>query len=900
MGLDRLSRIIALRLRTVFRRNDVERELDDELQYHVDQQIAEHVRNGMSPHDARATALRAIGGLEFRKDQVRDTRGTRWLDELSSDFSFALRSVRRARGFATAVIVTLALGIGANTAMFTLLRGTLLRPLPNREGNRLIYLRQSAPGSGQTNISFSVPEVADFRAEAKTLSSIAEYSQSIPFTLVAADGHPTRARVGIISGNYFEVLGLSAVEGRLTSPRDDGPDAPSVAVLSYKYWLEHFGGDPKVIGRVVRLNDQSSTIIGVTQPAPDYPRLTEIFVNTVTSPHHLSATMVTGRTHRMSELFARLAPNATVEQAKAEIEGISAGMFRDHPEAYEKAAKHSIAVFSLREALSERASMTFWLLMGAATFVLLIACANVAYLTLMRGIGREREMVVRAALGAGRARLRRLLVVENLTLAIVGGALGVLVAAAALRLLVAFAAQFSPRASEIRIDATVLAVGLATSVLAAILLSFIPRISNDGVLGSALGASNGGRRVTLGHGRQRVQQTLVVAQIAVCMILLTGAGLLTRTLTKLHSVETGVQTDRVLTLDLPLQGDLLKEVMKPEHLDRYERIRSRVAALPGVDVASLGSAVPLRGSLDFDVKAENRATPPNRATPHASVKMVDPKYFAASGIPVIKGRTFETTDRRGSALVVIVSQAFAKQIFGDEDPVGKRIAWTGDVLRFTPFSGSWRTIVGIVGDTRDRGLDGDLTPSVYEPFAQELVLGGSLVIRTSTDPAAMQQNILRAIHDEAPTQLIEHVATFDQIRDEAVAPRRLNAMFISSFGGLAFVIAMVGIAGVLAFAVTSRTSEIGIRMSLGADAARVRRMILGEGGLLLAVGVALGLTGALFAARLLRGMLFGVSPHDPLTLASVTFVLAAVGVAACWLPAARAARVDPAIALRAE
>jgi putative ABC transport system permease protein len=620
------------------------------------------------------------------------------------------------------------------------------------------------------------------------------------------------------------------------------------------------------------------------------------------SPHHLSATMVTGRTHRMSELFARLAPNATVEQARTEIDRISSNMFRDHPEAYEKAAKHAISMFPLRDALNERASLTFWLLMGAAAFVLLIACANVANLTLMRGVGREREMLVRAALGAGRARLRRLLIVENLALAAVGGAFGVLVASAALKLLVAFAAQFSPRASEIRIDATVLSVGLMTSVMAAIVLSFIPRVSGKGSLASALAPSSGGRRITLGRGRQRVQQSLVVTQIAVCMILLTGAGLLTRTLSKLHSVETGVHADHVLTMDLPLQGDLLREIMKqPANLDRYERIRARVGALPGVEIASLGTVAPLRNSaISFDVKVEDRPTPPNRPTPNASAKMVDPRYFLASGIPLIKGRAFENTDRRGTGSVVIVSESFAKQLFGDDDPIGKRVAWTGDVLRFTPFSGEWRTIVGVVGDTRDRGLDGAPTPAMYQPFAQELILGGALVVRTTADPATLQPIILRAIRDVAPSQLIEHVATFDQIRDESVAPRRLNAMFISSFGALAFVIAMVGIAGVLAFAVTSRTSEIGIRMSLGADASRVRRMVLGEGGILLAAGVAIGLAGALFAARLLRGMLFGVSPYDPVTLGGVACVLAAVGVAACWLPAARAARVDPAIALRAE
>jgi len=492
------------------------------------------------------------------------------------------------------------------------------------------------------------------------------------------------------------------------------------------------------------------------------------------------------------------------------------------------------------------------------------------------------------------------LIVENLKLATLGGALGVGVAFAALRLLVAFAGQFSPRAAEIRVDGIVLAVGLATSVIAAVGLSFVPRIGGERTLASSLGPAGG--RITLGRGRQRFQQSLVVAQIAVCMVLLTGAGLLVRTLAKLDSVESGVRAEHVLTLELPLQGDLLKEVMKqPANVARYERMRDRVAALPGVDKVAVGNVAPLRNSMiDLDAKAEGRVVAPNRPTPHAAIKTVDTNYFAAAGIPLLKGRNFAATDRRGSPLVVVLSESFAKQVFGDEDPIGRRVALTGEVLKFTPFSGDWRTVIGMVGDTRDRGLDKGPTPAMYEPFAQEFVMAAALVVRTRSDPAMLQPIILRAIREVAPQQLIENVATIDQIRDEAVAARRLNAMFIASFGGLAFLIAMVGIAGVLAFSVSSRTAEIGIRMSLGADGRRVRRMVLGEGGVMLAVGVVIGLTGALFTARLLRGLLFGVTPHDPTTLAAVAFVLAAVGIAACWVPAARAARVDPAVALRAE
>ncbi|HET9985722.1 MAG TPA: ABC transporter permease [Longimicrobiales bacterium] len=900
MTIDRWPRIVSLRFRSLFRRSDVERELEEELEYHVEQQTAENIRQGMEPDAARRAAVRALGGIDLRKEQVRDTRGTRFVEELLRDVMFALRSLRRAPGFTTTVVLTLALGIGANTAMFTLLRGTLLRPLPNRDGERLVYLRQSAPGSQQQNVQFSVPEVADYRAGSKTLSAIAEYSSSLPFTLVGADGVPERVRAGIVSGNYFDVVGLEPVLGRLITPADDGAAAAPVMVLSYSYWMERFGGDRSVIGRAVRVNEKTSTIVGVVQPAPDYPSPTDVFVNTVTSAHHLSATMVTDRSHRMSHLFGRVAPNHTVEEARVELGRIAANMRRDHPEAYEKASHYTITVSPLRDAMNERSSLMFWVLMGAAAFVLLIAAANVSNLTLMRGVWREREMLVRAALGAGKGRLRRLLVAENLALALLGGALGVLVALAGVELLVAFAAQLSPRAREIRVDGVVLAVGLATSVVVAIALSFVPRLGGEGTLAASLAPA--GRRTTLGRGGQRLQRSLVIAQLAVCMVLLTGAGLLVRTLAKLDAVETGVRVDHVLTVEMPVTGELMREVMKqPEHLARYERIRDRVAVLPGVQLAALASGSPLRGEImDFDVKAEGVVLPPDRPTPHPALRTADPNYFAAAGIPLLKGRVFDATDRVGSARVVVLNESSARQLFGDRDPIGRRVALTGPVLKFTPFTDEWRTVVGVVGDTRDEGLDHDPTPMMYQPFAQEIIFGGTLVIRTTSDPTVLQPTVIRAIREVVPRQFIERVMTLEQIRDERVAPRRLNALFIAAFGTLALLIAMVGIAGVLAFSVSSRTAEIGIRMSLGADSSRIERMVLSEGGVLLAAGLAVGLTGALLAARLLRGLLFGVTPHDPTTLGAVAFVLVGVGVAACWLPAARAARVDPAVALRAE
>jgi len=899
MDLDRLALILPLRVRSLFRRGTVDAELDEELHYHIERQTEENIRRGMAPDDARKAALIAIGGVAFQKDRLRDARGLRWLEELIGDIRVSIRNLTHAPGHAATVIITLALGIGANTAMFALLRGTLLRPLPNRDAGRVLVLRQDAHGAGRTDLRFSVPEVVDYRNASMSVAEFGEYSSAVPFTLVDDNGQPSRVTVGIVSGNYFDVVGIGAALGRVLNAHDDGAAAAPVAVLSYPFWIDHYGGDPRVIGRSIRLNDRLVTVVGVADPGPRFPEVTDAYANTVTSPHQLSATMATLRTHRMSQLFARLSPTSSVLQARSELQQIAARMFRAHPEAYEPAARYAITVERLGTAIDERAALTIWLLAAAAGFVLVIACANVSNVTLMRGVGRERELVIRAALGAGRGRLRRLLVAENLLLALSGGVLGVLVAYSTLHLVVSFAAQFSPRAAGIHVDGVVLGVGLLSSLMAAIGLALVQPLAGSRTLATSLMPS--GSRATLGPGRQRIQRYLVVGQVAISMVLVTGAGLLARTIAKLQTVDTGLRMDHVLTLELPLAGDLSREVPNPANLERYQAMRDRVAALPGVDVAALAEVPPLREPiLAFELKVEGRPLAPNRPTPRAPFRSVDPQYFGAVGMPMVRGRNFESTDRVGSPRVVIVSESFARQLFGDADPIGHRIAPTGEVLKVTPFTDDWRTIVGVVRDARESGVDSDPEPTVYEPFAQELILSGALVILTGSDVPTLGATITRTIRDIAPQQLIEHVETLDQIRYESVAPRRLNAMFVAVFGGLALAIAMVGIAGVLAFSVRSRTAEIGIRMSLGADAARVRGMILGEGGGLLLRGVALGLVGALFATQVLRSLLFGITPHDPFTLGGSVIALAIVGLLACYVPAARAAHVDPAITLRTE
>ena len=810
------------------------------------------------------------------------------------DFRYAIRSLSRARGFAIAVVVTLGLGIGANTAVFSVVRGVLLKPLPHRDGDRLMYLRQSTEGPGGENVLFSVPEIEDFRTSSTKLAGIAEYSP-MTFSLLG-DDDAVRIDVGLVTGNYFDVMGLAPVLGRSFDERDDGTGADPVMMLTHDYWLERFGGDSAIVGTSVIAGGRAVQVVGVLQPAPYFPGRIDALMNMVNSEHHLSAMMVTGRTHRMTEMIARLAPGATVAEARAEIEGITARVHREYPEAYDAGSRYRVTLTPFQEVLGQDARLTLWLLMAAAAFVLVIACANVANLTLMRGVRREHELTVRASLGAGTSRLRRLLLAENLVLAGLGGALGLLLAFAGVGMLTTFAERYSPRASEIRVDGAVLAFTSALVLVVAVLLSYAPKLATESNIGTLIAA--GGRRTTAGSRRQRLQQALVIAQIAVSVMLLTGAGLLTRTMQRLSMVDAGLDTENVLTMEVPIDFGAESTELA---VSRYQQMQGELAALPGVRQVAFGSTIPLRSAgFMLEIKAEGRPVAPGEPMPRAEYRTTGPDYFSAAGIPLLRGRDFAATDRLGGAPVVILNETLANQLFPGEDPIGRRVAWTGSVLEFIPVSGDWRTVVGVVGDTKDGGLDAPPLPAMFMPFVQEAFPSGGLVIRSRGDAARLAPEATRIVRSIAPQQPIENVLTLDQIRDESVGPRRLNAMLVGSFGLLALIVAAIGIAAVLAFSVSARTNEIGIRMSIGADSGMVQRMILSEGGLLVVLGLVIGAAGALSLSRLMQGLLFGVEPHDPMTLAIVAFIMAAVGILACWIPALRAARIDPGVALRAQ
>ncbi len=896
------------RIAGIFTKDNADNDLRAEMESHLEMETAEFIRRGMDPAEARRKAMLAAGGLTQAVEAVRDQRGLPWIESIAADIRYAFRSLRRTPAFTLVVVVTLALGIGANTAIFSVVRGVLLKPLPHREGDKLVYLRHSMDGPGGANLQFSVPEIRDLRTGAKSLAGIAEFSPWVQ--TLEGNNDAIRLNGGLVTGNFFEVMGLAPVLGRVTQPSDDGSGVPPVMVLTHEFWQRRFGGDTSIIGKQLRVEGNSVTVIGVLEPAPSLERV-DAFMNMVISSHHLSAMMVEGRTHRMTDVVARLAPGASVEQARTEVASVYTRMQNDYKEAYDPGSHYRLRVIPFKEVLGEKARLTLLLLMAAAAFVMIISAANVANLTLMRGVRREHELVLRAALGAGVARLRRLLLVENLVLAFMGAAGGIVIAIGGLRLLISLAERYSPRANEIRLDTVVLGFTLALSVAIALLLSFLATMPKEGTFAAWIAA--GTRRVSGSLRKQRLQRALVVAQIAVSVVLLAGAGLLTRTMFALSEVNTGLRTEEVLTINVPLlqlgggpsnpadMGSWFRALMisDGQAKEKYDRIMRDIAALPGVIEVGVGSNTPLLGSTtQMEVKAEGKTLAVGEAQPRADMRSANPDYFDAAGIPLIKGRAFAATDQRGSGRVVIINQTLAERFFHNEDPIGKQIAWTGDVLRFSPISGDWRTIVGVVGNTKDGGQDATPRGVMFMPYAQELSMGGVLVVRTDRDAAALATAATRIVRRIAPTAPIENVMTVKQIKDQSVAPRRLNAALVSSLGILALIIAAVGIGGVLAFSVSSRTNEIGIRMSLGAQRSMVQRMILREGGVLLAMGLALGLAGAFFGARVIQGLLFGVPPHDPITFAGVAALMAAIGVGACWIPALRASRVDPAIALR--
>jgi putative ABC transport system permease protein len=812
------------------------------------------------------------------------------------DLRVALRSLARTKGLAITVVLTLALGIGANAAIFSLVRGVLLKPLVNRDEDRLIYIRQSARGIDTDNTTFSVPEIQDIRARVKTLSEFGDFS-TIGFTMIGL-GEPREVRAGVVGGSYFEVMGLHPVLGRLLDMRDDGPNAAGAAVLTYRFWTTVMHSDPSVIGKTVRLDTRTATIVGVLEPSVPYPAETEIIANVVTSPHHLSATMVTGRVHRMTELFARLGPGVTLEQARAELSAAHGAMVQEHPEAYSPKAEFRIEARLLRDQITSRARTVLLVLLAASGLVFVIACSNVANLILSRTVRREGELAIRAALGATTGALRRTLLAESLLLCVGGAALGVLSARPMVAILARYASRFSVRALDLTVDASMLWVGALLAVIASVLLAFVPRLpSADASHG--IGLSSGSLRIT-GSTSRRLR-IFAVTQIAASFLLLAGASVLLKTLLALQSAQTGLDTRHVLAINVPV----LSYGKTPDQIvGFYKETIRRITELPGVDRVALGTVVPWRDAGNFgpgfQFSGEGYVRGPGEEDPRAQLRSISPGFFGALGVPIIAGRDFNDADRRGGEPVVIVSQSVAQRMFPNQDAVNRHIMWTDPVMKFIDISPAPRRIVGVAADVDDEHVVPGPALTVYNPFGQEQLWGGRLFVHTHTDPYALVTPITRLIRDMSVEQPVERAATLADVRAEVLTPDRLNTLVFGGFAAVALAIAVVGVAGVLAFSVSGRTREFGIRLAIGSQPRNLLAGVIAEGAVMAGVGVVAGAVCGYALVRLAGSYFQDLRTPDAVPIIGSALVLLTAALVASVLPAARAARVDVMQALRSE
>ena len=815
------------------------------------------------------------------------------------DLKIAVRSLARARTLWIAVAFTLALGIGANAAIFSVVRAVLLRPLANRDEGRLLYLRQSAPGIGVDNTTFSVPEIQDIGHGLRTIKELGTFSE-IDFTIVGL-GTPREIPAGVVDGNYFEVMGLRPVIGRLLTPADDGPNAAGAVVLTYRFWSTSLHSNPNVIGKTVRLGSaegaRTAVIVGVLEPSVPYPVATELIANVVTSPHHLSATMVTGREHRMTEVFARLAPGADLEAARAELRTTYAAMLSAHPEVYKPGNHFKIDVTRMHDQINSRANTILWVLFAASGLLFVIACSNVANLVLARTVRRESELAVRSALGATTAALRRSLLAESIVLCGSGVLAALIIAVPMVAVLARYASRFSVRADGMTLDFSLVWIGIALALTAAVFLAFVPRLpSLDASRG--FGLTSTGLRVAGGSSRRL--RIFAVTQITASFLLLAGAGALMKTLLTLEKTQPPFDTANVLAVNLPV----MSYGRTPEQVrDFYRDVQRRVSTLPGVEHASSGFSVPWRDGQALNIKftfaVEGATRKDGQDDPRARFRSISPGFFETLGVPILEGRDFRDTDRDGSERVVIISQSVAQTLFPGQEALQRNLRWTDGVMKFIGISTEPRRIIGVVPDVDDENIIPSPAMTVYQPSGQE-GWQGRLFVRAKHDPYTLVPVITRTIHDMATDQPVERASTLEDIRAEVLTPDRLNAIVFGGFAAVALLISVVGVAGVLAFSVSGRTREFGIRMALGAMPRNILTNVLLEGFVIASIGVAAGVVVAFALARAIGRYVAGVQLPGALSFIASAVVILAAAVIASAVPAARAARVEAAEVLRSE
>jgi putative ABC transport system permease protein len=886
------------KLRALLRKSEVERELDEELRSHIERQAEQNVRLGMNPEEARRAALKSFGGVEQAKERSRDARGARWIEELWQDLRYGAQMSLKHKGFTLVAVLTLALGIGANTAIFSVIYGILLKPMPYRDPDRIVTVSLSFPERGIEFLRGG--DYLDWREQSQSFIQLAGYN--IETANLTGGGEAERVILGRVSADFFPLLGVEPALGRNFHREEDQAGGQPVALISQGLWRRRFGSNPDIIGKTVTLDGKGFQIIGVMTSGIRFPG-EEKFVGLFSreravtvdawAPLALNATEEAPRKrYALISVIGRLKPDVTVAQAQADLEVITRRIGRAHPGKY---AGAQVRVSGLSEETVKDARTALRALWGAVTFVLLIACVNAGNLLFARAVARRKEFAVRAALGAGRARLIRQLLTESSILSVLGGSLGLLLAWGSVRWLVSIDPDWIPRVKELGLNGAVLSFTCLISILTAVIAGLPPallaasRTDLNEALREGAGAKSSARR-----GWRRARPTLVVVELALSLVLLTGAGLMIKSFLRLRGVDKGFQSGSVLTMTVRLSPSKYPPG-SAQRLDYCQDLLARLQTLPGVRSAAMTTWLPLTGLTGrAALNIEGRPRWESGKEPVVELNTVSADYFRTMGMRIRAGRAFNADDRADAPRAVIINETLARRFFPGEDPLGKRLD------SFNPQS-PWAAIVGVVADVKHLGLDKEARPELYFPLSQTPVYTDPIfVVGASVEPVRLAAASRSEIAGADPDQPVYEVMAMEQRLASSMAPRRNGALLFGAFAAVALIIAAVGVYGVISYSVSRRTREIGIRMALGAQAGAVRTMILRQALALVFIGVAIGLAGASAATRAMTSLLFEVSATDPVIFVVVPPLLAAVAMCACWIPARRATKVDPLRALRRE
>ena len=890
----RLFHKLPLRLRSVFRKNRVEQELSEELRFHLEKLIQENIEKGMTPDEARYAALRELGGVEQIKEECRDMRRVNYVESSIQDLRYGLRMLAKNPGFTAVAVLTLALGIGANTAIFSVVDAVVLRPLPYKDPDRLVMVKERIPLVTPEPIPVCAPDVIQFQRQNEVFESVAAFRGG---QLDLSGGRePERITAERVNANLFSLLGVQPLVGRAFTADEDQPGR-SLAILSYPLWQRRFGANPDVVGRTVNLNRQAYTIIGVMPQSFVFPLqgmqqgdAADVFVPMAFTREELGNE---GDNFNYSVL-ARLKPGTSLARANADADAIAYRILQTYPPQFRDRIKLGAVALPLSGQVVGGVRLLLLLLLGAVGFVLLIACANVANLVLTRAAHRQREIAVRLALGAGMHRLLRQLAAENLLLAVAGAGLGLPLAFAITHGLVRWMPANIPRVHAIELDLAVLAFTLTLAVLAGLVFGVLPALAASRTdLHSTL--KEGGRSTQQGPQHHRLRSVLVVAEVALSLVLLVGAGLLVRSFARVLATRPGFEPESVLTASLSLPEAQYKQDQQIRGF--YRDLMARLQELPGVKAAGASTDLPLQAGWNHVFTPEGYQPPPGAGLNLCYHSVILGDYLQTMGVPLLRGRYFSEQDTPGSTPVLIVSESLAKRYWPNQDPIGKRLHWGPPESK-----DAWLTIVGAVGDVKQGPLDAPTIQHTYESYVQHDVPANTLnvAVRAAGDPVSLTSALRAAVWGFDHQLAVAEVRTMSQVISESTAPRRFNLFLLSAFAALALVLAAIGIYGVLSYSVTQRTHEIGIRMALGAQRGEVLRQVVEQGLLLLGVGIVIGIAGALALTRFLASLLYEVRPVDPLTFAAVSAILAGIALLASYIPARRATKVDPMVALRYE